>query len=212
MLIDKSGWQSFQLSWSRGSCDVFGFLESKNVQLMITETSISEIQHQTYCPNLFAGEHVVQGVSSSGITCGFGASEQSFALSSSNAALTTLNVDPYGFPVGIFHDYEILKHFSSLDATPHRKHLSFSDVSVVFAAKELAKVGRRFFVLVNDKHLFAQLKLEGHRVLKGAQLLHWMQNSGFISSQKSRRIYEEWGRYDPGSVKKDTTFGQLFPG
>ncbi len=210
MLVDKSGWQSFQLSLSHKQCDVFGFLESKDVQPMITESSIPEIWHQTYSQNLFAGEHVVvQSFSPSSVTRG-GTSEQMFVLSGVNGALTTLNIDPRGFPVGISRDHEIPRNPSLWETTSHWKHLSSPDKSIVFVARYLAESRKSFFILANDKDLCCQLDVEGFHVLKSAQLLCWMKESDFISSQKARRIYEGWGRGDPGSVKKNTTFGGIF--
>ncbi|MEA1926124.1 MAG: hypothetical protein U9M90_02665 [Patescibacteria group bacterium] len=209
MIIDESGIDSFKYLTSSNnlsSFDIFSFLDSNNIDLIVTKNSTKELVKQPYFPCLFAGEHVIESINHKVSQTSASDSQNNLGISSFNLTLTSTAIDQAAYPISVCNP-EIKDNLWSY--TKFWPRLSEVDKSILYVCRSLSLERDNFFVLVNDNDLIYQLDFEGFSYLRNSQFLKYMTKNHIISSQKGVAGFGKWSTYDPQWIKKDTTFKDI---
>jgi len=210
LIPDQSAWQ--QVSFWYTQCDVKNikqFLSDKDIQVITTSNSASELTKQIYNPNLFG--------------CDL---ENTITFSGANPkelVISEINFVPTTYPVGDF-DIKVWKvqlekkpYYQQVlwDSTPSFQRLlrnkkSKADISNIFLARDLSHQGKKFFIFTNDNDQIKQYQIEGFSYMRPIGMLLWMLEDGYINSrQKLVWVYEKMKKHNVRWVPKNTSFKNL---
>ena len=184
LIPDQSAWQ--QVSFWHTQCDVKNikqFLSDKDIQVITTSNSASELTKQIYTPNLFG--------------CDL---ENTITFSGANPkklVISEINFVPTTYPVGDFDikvwnvQLEKKPCYQPLlwDSTPSFRRLlrnkkSKADISNIFLARDLSHQRKKFFIFTNDNDQIKQCQIEGFSYMRPIIMLLWMLEDGYINSKQ----------------------------
>lgn len=194
-IIDKSGIQAlfyFPLDTKFKPLD---FLKENKVDLVFANTSLAEFTFQNYLKctkTLFTGAEIVSNALSSKTV---GESGDSFVICQTTGTVTLKQFDPSGFPLS---SHVPIQEFSTLwDSSPFMLNTKNTiDRQTIISARNQQKNNKKVFMLIDDKGIIKQLKLELIKFLIPINILKWMVEDKFISRQKGVAIFKKWKLYN----------------